>query len=100
MNKVYNIDTETPSGLDRYQALLQPDSDLFQELEKRFDEWINDAPSSSEYNEMYFSEDAIYDKRGAIHGAIELIFEVMKENNLPFIYLNDKRLDLTCAFAD
>ena len=98
--KVFNIDRNTEQGLKNYLALFQSSHPLFKAVEKEFNDWLDNSNPASEYSEMYFSEDAIYDKAGAIRGGIEQIFEVMDEENLPFIYLNDKRLDLTCAFAD
>lgn len=98
--KVFNINTATEAGLRAYRAHFHTSSPLFKAVEKEFNEWMDNSNPASEYHDMYFSEDAIYDKKGAIHGAIEQIFEVMNEENLPFIFLNDKRLDLTCAFAD
>jgi hypothetical protein len=98
--KVFNFNRETEAGLAKYQALKKTDSWLFQAVEKEFDSWIDSSNPSSEYEDMYFSEEAIYTKKGAIQGAIELIFEFMDEEKLPFVFLNDNRLDLTSAFSD
>ncbi len=96
--KIYNLDTETESGLRKYHELLKPNSPLFIAVEKEFDEWIDSSDPSGEYHDKYFSSDSIYTKEGAIRDGIEQIFEVMKEENLPFIYLNDLRIDLTTSF--
>lgn len=79
---------------------MKTSSPVFKAVENEFNNWMDNSNPAMEYADMYFSEDAIYDKKGAIQSAIEQIFEVMEENNLPFIYLNDSRLDLDCAFAD
>ena len=98
--KIYNIDTETVTGSKRYDALMKTDSWLFQACEKIWNDWFDDAiKHNSEIEDMYYSDDAIYTKKGAIRGMIEQIFECMNEENLPFIYLNDNRLDLTCNLS-
>jgi len=98
--KIFNINRETEPGLKRYQELMNTDSWLFLAVEKEFYTWIDNSNPANEYFDMYFSDDAIYTKKGAIRGAIEQIFEVMDEYKLPFIFLTDPRLDLSCAFAD
>ena len=91
--KVFNVDTETPQGLAAYQAHFKPDSPLFEAIEAIFDGWIR-----GEYEEMYFGEEAIYTKKGAIDQAIQQIFDYMRDENLPFVSLDDANLDLECSF--
>lgn len=98
--KIYNINTETESGLRAYKAHCKTDSHLFRAIEKEFDKFIKDSNPASEYEDKYFSEDAIYSKKYAIIAAIDQIFEVMDEYKIPFIFLNDNRLDLAAAFQD
>ena len=97
--KIYNIDRESDAGLATYLAHKRTDSLLFKAIEAEFDKWIENYKGGMEYSEMYFSEDAIYSKKGAIHEAIEMIFEIMDEYELGFIMLDDQRIDVLCAFA-
>ena len=95
MKKILNIDRETEKGLEKYNELISTDSDLFIQIEKKFDDWIEE---NSEIFAMYFSDDAIYVKRDAIVQAIDSIFELMDEENLPFIFFDDPRIDVTESF--
>ena len=94
---IYNIDTETEKGFEKYNELMNPSSELFLELDKRFENWIETA--RQEEIDMYYSHDAIYEKSGAIRQVIEQIFEVMNMENLKFIKLNDNRLDILTVFS-
>lgn len=94
--KIYNINREPDNGLAKYRQLLRADSWLFEIVENEFDKWLKDSNPASEYEEMYFGEDSIFEKKGAIRQAIEMIFDQMEEENKPFIYLKD--VDLSCAF--
>ena len=96
--QIFNINTETDAGLAKYQSLMRTDSWLFKAMEREFDNYMDANGDRNELSEMYFSEDAIYEKKGAIRGAIEMIFDQMNEENLPFIFLKD--VDLSCAFQD
>jgi len=96
--KVYNFDRETTAGALKFAELLNSDSLLFQEIEKEFNAWIEGSNPANEYQEMYFGDDAIYSKSGAIQDAIRQIFEVMDEENLIFITTNDHRLDFDASF--
>jgi len=98
--KVKNIDTETDEGLLKYHSLMQPDSPLFQELEKRFNDHLENSNPASELKDKYFSEDAIYTAKGAIQGAIEMIFEVMQEEDLKEININSELLDYEAIWQD
>lgn len=97
--KVFNIDRETETGLQRYFEAMQVDSPLFQEVEREFNKWIEDSNPAMEYEEMYFGDDAIYDKRNAIKAGIEHIFEVMDEEDLPYILTTDSRIDFDAIFS-
>ena len=79
---------------------MKVSSPIFKAVENEFHNWLENSNPAMEYADMYFSEDAIYDKKSAIQSGVEQIFDVMEENNLPFIFLNDSRIDLDCAFAD
>lgn len=92
---IKNIDRESDKGLLQYRQLLRTDSELFQEVEKIFDDYIE---GRGELEEMYFSDDAIYTKKGAIQQAIESIFDTMDEEGLKSIKLTDPLLDLEANF--
>jgi hypothetical protein len=77
---------------DAFQ-LTAPSHPIFQYVEKRFWNWINGAPR--DVREMYFSEDAIYEKKGAIQGAIENAIEAANEENKP---IDLRTFDIECAF--
>jgi hypothetical protein len=96
--KVHNFDRETIEGILKFTEIMQPDSLLFQEIEKEFNAWIEGSNPANEYMEMYFGDDAIYSKSGAIQDAIRQIFEVMDEEDLQFITTNDQRLDFDANF--
>lgn len=96
--KFYNINTETPAGLIAYKKAMQPDSLIFQEIEKHFNQWIENTNPASEYHEMYFGDDAILSKKGAIQEGINHLLEIMQEENLPFIYLNHPSIDFDAVF--
>lgn len=96
--KVYFIDTFTDSGAVKLNELLKTDSWLFQTVEKLFDKWIDSTNPASEYQDKYFSEDAIYTKKGAIRGAIENMMNEMAEEGVKWGYLNN--FDIEAAFSD
>lgn len=98
--QIFNINRESDTGLKRYLDLMKPYSWLFRIIEAEFNNFMDANGDRNELSEMYFSEDAIYEKKESIRGAIEMIFEIMDEENLPFIFLNDRRIDLSCAFAN
>jgi hypothetical protein len=66
---------------------------IFLYVEKRFFQWIERAPQ--DVKDMYYSEDAIYDKRGAIEQAIDNAIEAAKEANAP---VDLRTFDIECAF--
>ena len=62
--------------------ISNPSHVIFKAVEKQFWQWLEDSNPASENEEKYFGDDAIYDKLGAIEGAIEeLINEANEENN-------------------
>jgi hypothetical protein len=63
--------------------LASVSSPVFQYVEKKFWDWIDSSNPASEYREMYFGDDAIYTKKGAIVGAIEAALELAVEENKP-----------------
>jgi hypothetical protein len=62
-------------------AMVHPSNAMFQYVEKKFWDWIESQ--RAETKEMYFSDDAIYDKKGAIVGAIEAALEEANEEQKP-----------------
>jgi hypothetical protein len=62
-------------------AMASPSNAMFQYVERKFWEWIESQ--RKEVKEMYFSDDAIYEKKGAIIGAIESALEEATEENKP-----------------
>ncbi len=66
-----------------YSELSKLDSKLFTELENDFHEFIENSNPCMEYEEMYYGEDAIYSKKGAILQCIEEIIDEAKETNKP-----------------
>ena len=77
---------------------LKTDAWLFKVVEQCFNNWIDGCNPASEMEEKYFSDEAIYDKKGAIIGAIELMFEEMKEANVRWGWLH--LFEYECAFQD
>ena len=73
--------------------LSSPSHPVFQYIEQRFWRWIECA--SHDVKDMYFSEDAIYEKKGAIIQAIENVIEEANETGKPVILAN---ADIECAF--
>ena len=64
-----------------FEEVLLPysmDTPLFDYLEKEFDDWMDSA--SRDYHDMYFSDEAIYTRSGAIKGAIEVIDDTISED--------------------
>jgi hypothetical protein len=46
-------------------------------LDKEFDLWLDQAPS--DYEEMYYGDESIMSKRGAIEGAMEIVISTIEE---------------------
>ena len=61
---IKNLDTEKPEELQKYFEVKQPNSELFQEIEKRLNDYIEEAPPSLELKDKFFSNDAIYTFKG------------------------------------
>ena len=93
---IYNFNRETESGYKKYRDLFKLDSWLFKAIEKQFDDFMDDYGDRSELREMYESDEAIYSKKGAIHQAIEELFDYMDEEGLKSTDLN--KFDLEGIF--
>lgn len=93
--RIFNVDQESEAGYQAYKAMTKTDSPVFQAIEKELDKWID---GRTDYEEMYFGDEAVYTKKGAIIQAIDQAIEVMEEYKLKWIALNDNRLDLWAAF--
>ena len=78
------------SSLSQLSSSSHP---VFQYVEQRFWKWIDSAPH--DVKDMYFSEDAIYEKKGAIIGAIENAIEEANEAGKPIIL---SECDIEAAF--
>jgi hypothetical protein len=85
--------TDTKQGLRARLAHWQTDSPLFLHLEGKFDKFIEKWGTHNELNEMYFSDDAIFTRKGAILQAIEHIFDVMDMEELTQISTESNLLD-------
>jgi hypothetical protein len=46
-------------------------------LDKEFDLWLDQAPK--DYEEMYYGDESIMSKRGAIEGAMEIVISTIEE---------------------
>lgn len=68
-------------------------SPVFRYVEKKFNEWIESG--NCDRKEMYFSEDAIYDKHRAIYQAIENALEEANETGKP---VELSKFDIEAAF--
>jgi hypothetical protein len=85
-------------GFNSY--MCSPSAPIFKAVEGVFDQWMKDSNPASEYYEMYFGEEAIYTKRGAIVGGIEAVIEYMIENNLTYITTkNFNEIDIEGTFC-
>ena len=58
---------------------------VFLAVEKEFWGWLESSNPANEYEEMYFGDDAIYTKKGAIIGAIEEMINEANETNKPVL---------------
>ncbi len=76
-----------------FQQISAVSSPVFHYVEKKFNEWIESG--RFERKEMYFSEDAINDKKGAIQGAIENALEEANETGKP---VELSKFDIEAAF--
>jgi hypothetical protein len=72
---------------------------IFKAVEAVFDHWIKNSNPANEYKEMYFGEDAIYTKRGAIVAGIEAVMEYMWENKISYMTTKDfYKIDFAAIF--
>jgi len=68
------------------------DSNLFLAIDKIFDQWLESTNPANEYFDMYYSDEAIYEKKGAIIYAIENIYDYMSDENKSIVLLNDNNI--------
>lgn len=64
-------------------VIANPAHPIFKFIEKQFHEWMDGSNPASEYKKMYYGEDAIYTKRGAIEQAIEAAQQEADETQKP-----------------
>ena len=87
--------------MDLDNSLHTPE--LMEFLNKEFYDWLESSNPSSEYEEMYFGEEAVFSKSGALDYAVELImeslFEKKNQNNQQAVLNLDKyEVDYIYAF--
>jgi len=87
--------------MDLDNSLHTPE--LMEFLNKEFYDWLESSNPSSEYEEMYFGEEAVFSKAGALDYAVELImeslFEKKNQNNQQAVLNLDKyEIDYIVAF--
>lgn len=68
-----------------YAKLSAIDHPVFLAVEKEFWSWLDSSNPAMEYEDMYFSEDAIYSKKDAIKGAISEMMEEADETGKPVL---------------
>ena len=68
-----------------YSNAINLDSPIFLEVEKEFWKWLESSNPANEFEEMYFSDDAIYSKKDAIYGAIDELINSANEENKPIL---------------
>ena len=68
-----------------YEMLSALDHPIFLAVEKEFWQWIESSNPANEYEEMYFGDDAIYNKQSAIKGAIEEMINEADETGKPVL---------------
>ena len=92
--KYINFDTENTS---HYKV----ESPVFQFFEKLWYSWFEEESShNSEIEDMYFSEEAIYTRKGAIRQAMELMEEIATEYKRNFFTESEIwKYDIQCAFS-
>lgn len=79
-----------------YDQISATDHPIFLAVENEFWAWLKSSNPAMEYEDMYFSEDAIYDKKSAIRGAIEEMLSEANEINKPVLI---KTFDFDAVFA-
>lgn len=89
------------------QELHEPSSALFKWVEKQFFDWLEqqDKDTQAMYDEDQTGTGHTFaDQKGAIEDGIDLLFDVMKENNVKYLDLNkipvniDMQLDWDAVF--
>ena len=79
-----------------YYKLTALDHPVFLAVEKEFWAWLESTNPCMEYEDMYFSDDAIYDKKSAIKGAIEELICEADETGKPVLI---RTFDFDAVFA-
>lgn len=79
-----------------YAKLTALDHPIFLAVEVEFWGWLNSSNPAMEYEDMYFSDDAIYDKKEAIKAAIEGLINEADETGKPILI---KSFDFDAVFA-
>ena len=79
-----------------YSQLTALDHPIFLAVEKEFWLWLESTNPAMEYEEMYFGDDAIYDKKGAIRGAIEEMMYEADETGKPVLI---SKFDFDAVFS-
>ena len=95
----YQYNMEVINGeIENIDLTYEINSPLFEYFENMFEDWYESQPTNVQ--DMYESNEAIYYKKGAIIGGIEILDEHIRENNLRFIDLDKEgyKLDIECAF--
>lgn len=78
-----------------YETAARLDSAIFAAVENEFNNWIESSNPANEYDEMYFGEDSIYTKKGAIRQAIEELIAEADETQKPVSF---KHFDFDAIF--
>jgi hypothetical protein len=73
------------------------ESELFEFIENEFMDWI-EHNKGRDIEDMYYSEDAIYSKKGAITGSIEDIAYLMESENKKVLNLDKDESDLSSTW--
>jgi hypothetical protein len=95
----YTYSIETASGeIEDIHLTFGIDTPLFQYFENLFNDWFE--YQRRDIKEMYESDEAIYYKKGAIRGSIEILEEYIRENNLRYLNLDKEnfKIDIECAW--
>ena len=79
-----------------YSQLSALDHPIFLAVEKEFWLWLESTNPAMEYEEMYFGDEAIYNKKDAIKGAIEEMIAEADQTGKPVII---SKFDFDAVFS-
>lgn len=79
-----------------YETMANPSHPVFIAVEKEFWAWLEQSNPANEYEEKYFGEESIVNKRGAIEQAIEEMIDLANEDGTP---VSIKSFDFDAVFA-